>query len=82
MRIRTRLDKLQKEAGELYDTLQLPDGTSVRYTGDDALSALVALMEGEEHWFLNHLQVASLDSRQVLPRLVGALEGRVDEPKG
>ena len=49
MALRDRIKKLQREAGALYTTLSLPDGSEVRYTGDDALAALSACIDQREH---------------------------------
>ncbi len=80
MGLRGRLGKLERELDAQYALLYLPDGTQVRYTGEDALDALVACMEGEEHWLLPVLRAA--DKSERLPGLIWALEAPLEEVAG
>jgi len=74
--IRTKLDKLEERAKQHCDVLRLPDGTEIRYTGEDALDALVAVMDGESHWLLPHLRLA--EPKGALSALLWMLEGDRD----
>ena len=75
MRIRTKLDRLEKAARQHYEVLRLPDGTQVRYTSEDVLEALSAAIAREEHWLLPAIRSqADANSCSGLVGLVGALE--------
>ena len=76
MGLKERLTKLERAAGQEYDTLTLPDGTEVRYPTSEVFPAIVALLEGEDHWLLPHLRQA--EPKTGLPGLVWALEGDAD----
>jgi hypothetical protein len=76
MNVRTMLNKLEERARQYYEVLRLPDGSEVRYTGEDALDALCALMDQEDHWLLPHLRRAG--TRVGLPGLIWAMEGGPD----
>ena len=41
-RLRGRLRRLEREAAPFYKTLTLPGGETLRYTGDEALEAMMA----------------------------------------
>lgn len=73
MGVRRRLGKLETEAAGLYETLRLPDGSRVLYTGEEMLHALSASIRGEEHRLLPHVREA--DTREGMPGLIRALEG-------
>ena len=72
MALRDRIKKLQREAGALYTTLSLPDGSEVRYTDEDALAALSACIDQREHWLLPCFRQAP--TNKGLPGLIWALE--------
>jgi hypothetical protein len=77
MSVRARLEKLEQRAQVRYETLQLPDGTEVLYTGEDALDAVVATMDQEDHWLLPYLR--QMETSTGLPGLIRALQrGDVD----
>jgi hypothetical protein len=76
---RRRLKKLEREAAAGYTTLHLPDGSEVLYTGEDALDALIACMDQEEHWLVPVLREAG--TKEGLPGLIWALEAPVDDPE-
>jgi hypothetical protein len=73
MSLRTKLDILEQRAKRHYDVLRLPDGTEILYTGEDALEALCASIDQEDHWFLTHLRQAH--THVGVPGLIWALEG-------
>ncbi len=68
-----RLDKLEQEAGGLYETLQLPDGSTLRYEAGEMFEALCAVLDRREHRLLSALR--SIDTAEGMPGLVRALEG-------
>ena len=67
------IKRLERETEEFYDTLQLPDGTEVRYTGEEMLEALCACIESREHRLLPYLR--QIDTREGMPGLIRAIEG-------
>jgi hypothetical protein len=71
-----RLDKLEQETEGLYETLRLPDGTTVKYESGEKLEALFALLDGREHWLLPYLR--AMDTNAGMPGLVHAIEGGAD----
>ncbi len=73
MRIRTKLDRLEKAAHQHYEVLRLPDGTQVRYTSEDLLEALSAAIAQEGHWLLPAIRRAGTNCSG-LASLVGALQ--------
>jgi len=78
--LRDKLKKLEQEVEPHYETLHLPDGTQVRYTDEDALDALSACVDEEEHWLIPHFRDAGVTAG--LPGLVRALEAskeRIEE---
>ncbi len=72
MSTRARLERLEAEAGDLYSTLTLPDGTAVRHSGEEMLGAVSAAIRQREHWLLPH--VRKVDTRMGMPGLIRALE--------
>jgi len=70
--IKTKLEKLERRAGQHYTTLHLPDGTQVRYTPDEEVKAFAAAVGGREHWLTPHFRRAGKTTG--LPGLVWALE--------
>lgn len=66
---------MEREAAEFYDTLKLPDGTEVRYTGEEMLEALCACIESREHRLLPYLRRAEPETTQGMPGLIRAIEG-------
>ena len=84
-RLNERLRKVEREAGGLYQTLTLEDGTKVKYESEDMLDAVFAVLEGEDHPFLS--SVWRMDPNKGIPSLVRALAGEGDletteEPDG
>jgi hypothetical protein len=71
--LRGRLTKLEREAGEFYETLRLPDGTEVRYETSELLEALCAAIDGQEHRLLPYFR--QIDTREGMPGLIRAIEG-------
>jgi hypothetical protein len=67
-----RLDKLEHEAKGLYEVLQLPDGTKIRYEAGDLLEAFLACMDRREHWLVPH--VRRMSTREGFAGLINALE--------
>ena len=57
MNVRTKLDKLEQKASQYYQILRLPDGSEVPDTDNDAIEAMFAAIDGEEHWLLPALQI-------------------------
>ncbi len=72
-RLRSRLEKLEREAGPLYKTLTLPTGGTLRYTGDEALEAMVAAIHEAEHPLLSRFLEAG--TNEGMPGLCRALVG-------
>ncbi len=70
---RGRLRRLETAAEGLYKTLRLPDGTRVRYTGEEMLDAVIAALDEEEHRLLPYLR--KMDPNRGLPSLVRSIEG-------
>jgi hypothetical protein len=71
-----RLDKLEQATEGLYETLRLPDGTTVKYESGEKLEVLYALLDRREHWLLPYLR--AMDTNAGMPGLVRALEGGAD----
>lgn len=80
MGVRGRLTRLETEAEEFYSTLHLPDGTEVRYTGEEMLDTMIAAIHQGEHWLLPH--VRKVETRQGMPGLIRALEGSRERVEG
>jgi hypothetical protein len=72
MGIRHTVMRLEREAGELYQTLVLPDGTEVRYEPNEMLDAYGAYMSGEPHRLLPYILQA--DTRQGVVGMIKMLE--------
>lgn len=72
-RLRARLERLEREAGPLYKTLILPDGGTLRYTGDEALEAMVAAIHEDGHPLLARFLEA--ETAEGMPGLCRALVG-------
>jgi hypothetical protein len=71
--LRDKLSRLEAETEGLYRVLQLPDGTKVRYSGEEMLDAVIAAIHQEEHPLLPCIR--QIDSNQGISGLVLALEG-------
>jgi hypothetical protein len=71
-----RLRKLERVAGQEYDTLTLPSGEEIRYPTEEAFEALAALLSGEDHPLHPHLFQAIPDTDYV--RIMQVLEGGAD----
>ena len=71
--VKGRLDKLEQEAEGLYETLELPDGTEIKYEAGEMFEAFLACMDRREHPLLPYIR--QTDTNQGMPRLVRALEG-------
>ncbi len=80
MGVGNRLKRLEKEAQDFYSILRLPDGTEVRYTGEEMLDAMIAAIHQGEHWLLPH--VRRMDIREGMPGLIRALEGSRERVQG
>ena len=80
MGLREKLKKLEREVGASYETLYLPDGTQVKYRGEDTLEALSACIGREEHWLLNHLR--KVETNVGFAGLIRALEAFTKEVSG
>ena len=76
--LRSRIRRAERMADDCADTLILPDGTEVRCAEGDRLDALLAAIDGEEHWLLPHL-MAMDPGEEELANLVQAIEGGEDE---
>lgn len=79
-RLRGRLEALERKAGPLYKTLTLPDGGTVRYTGDEALEAMNAAIHQDEHPLLSRFVEA--DTTEGMPGLCRALAGSWERVRG
>jgi hypothetical protein len=71
--VRRWIKKLEREAGDLGGVLRLPDGTEVRYQGEEMLDALLAAIEGREHRLLPYLRQIPTD--EGMPGMIRAIEG-------
>jgi hypothetical protein len=72
--LRDRLRKLEKDApAKLGGTLQLPDGSEIRYGSEEMLDALCAAMDEEEHRLLPYLR--QIETNEGMPGLIRAIEG-------
>ncbi len=67
------MERLERRAGPLYKTLALPTGETVRYTGDEALEAMVAAIHQHDHPLLSRFLEA--DTAEGMPGLCRALVG-------
>ncbi len=76
MRAKTRLKKLEREAAQHYSVLTLPDGTEIKYTSDDALSAMFAAIDETDYWLLPHIR--KIDTREGFPGLIRSLMRSVE----
>jgi hypothetical protein len=56
MGLRNWVNRLEREAGDLHGTLQLPDGTEINYEPPEMLDALLAAIEEREHRLLPYLR--------------------------
>lgn len=75
--LRGRLERLEAEASGLYRTLVLPEGETVRYSGEEALDAMLAAIDESDHWLLPHMRRS--DTEDGLPGLIRAVEGGVED---
>jgi hypothetical protein len=75
MGLRDRLRRLERNA-PTRGTLQLPDGTEVRYGPEELLDALCAAIEGREHRLIPYLR--QIPTREGIPGLIRAIEGDAD----
>jgi hypothetical protein len=73
MGLRDKLRRLEDAASEFYGTLSLPDGTEIRYQGEEMLDALLATIDGQEHRLLPYLR--QIDTNEGMPGLIRAIEG-------
>jgi len=73
MGLRGKLRRLETATEGLYKRLRLPDGTEVRYTGEEMWDAVIAALDGEEHRLLPYLR--RMDPDRGLPSLIRAIEG-------
>ncbi len=73
MSIRRRLERLEAETEGLYNMLVLPNGEKVRYSGEEALNAMLAAIDQTEHWLLPHMR--RVEVTDGLPGLIRAIEG-------
>jgi hypothetical protein len=80
MGIKDRLRKVEQETEEFYETLELPDGTKIRYEVGEMFEALSAVLDHREHHLLPNLR--QIDTNQGMPGLVRALEGRRERVEG
>jgi hypothetical protein len=71
MAFRDRMSRLEKHAEGLYRTLRLLDGTEVRYTDEEVLSALSAAIHQKEHRLLPYIR--QMDAKEGMPGLIRAL---------
>lgn len=80
MGLRDKLRRLEESTEGLYETLRLPDGTKVHYTGGEMLDAMSAAIHGQEHHLLPY--VRQMDTNQGMPGLIRALEGSWSRENG
>ena len=81
MGLREKVKKLERDVvGVSYETLYLPDGTQVKYRGEDTLEALSACIGREDHWLLHHLR--KMETSAGFPGLIRALEASPKEVSG
>ena len=70
--IARRLDKLAQEAEGLYETLELPDGTKIRYEAGEMFEVLSAVLDRREHRLLPYLR--QMNTNRGMAGLVCAIE--------
>ena len=80
MGLKEKVKNLEREVGASYETLYLPDGTQVKYRGEDALEALSACIDREEHWLLPHIR--KLETSVGFLGLIRALDASYTEVSG
>ncbi len=69
--LKRRLDQLEIEAGQHQEILVLPDGTTVRYSPEEATAAFSAAVDGREHGLIQPFVAA--ETTRGFPGLVRAL---------
>jgi hypothetical protein len=74
--VKTKLSKLEQRAKQHYEVIRLPDGSEVRYSGDNALDALCATLDQGDHWLLPAIR--QVETSTGLPGLIRALAGSKD----
>jgi hypothetical protein len=75
--LRGRLRRLEKDV-PTGGTLQLPDGTQIRYGPEEMLDALCAALEGDEHRLIPYLRQIPSEAGEGMPGLIRAIEGDPD----
>jgi hypothetical protein len=75
--LRGRLRRLERNV-PTGGTLQLPDGTEVRYGPEELLDALCAAIEGCEHRLIPYLRQIPSEASEGMPALIRAIEGDAD----
>ena len=81
MGLRRWMRRLERNAGPLYGTLRLPDGTEIRYEGGEMLDALLAAIDGQEHRLLPYLrsfakaEPEGSGASEGMPGIIRAIEG-------
>ena len=78
--IRGRLDKLEQEAEGLYETLTLPDGSTVKYEAGELFEVLCAVLDRREHPLLPYLR--QMNTNRGMAGLVAAIEGSRERRDG
>ncbi len=51
-----RLREIEEAASRFYREMRLEDGTVVRYLPNEAMDALCASIDEEDHWLLPHIR--------------------------
>jgi hypothetical protein len=74
--VRDWIKHLKREAGPLHGTLQLPDGTVVRYESEEMLDAVLVAIDDREHRLLPCLR--QIPTGEGMPGIVRAIEGSGD----
>jgi len=72
MGLREWVKRLERSAEGLHNTLTLPDGREVRYTGEEMMEAVIAAIHQEEHHLLPYIR--QMDTKEGMPGLIRALE--------
>jgi hypothetical protein len=73
MGLKDRLQKVEQEAEGFYETLELPDGTKVKYEAGEMFEVLCAVLDRREHRLLPTLR--QMDTTEGMAGLVHAIEG-------
>lgn len=69
--------RLEKDAGKYEHTLTMPDGETIKFTGEEMVDAVIAAIEEEDHRLLPYIRRVDTN-KEGIANLIGALEGTND----